>query len=96
MASSGIRVGAWDYLRFKHIIPQEINSQIVAAKLIVYAGEDDERFTFITPEAYFELKKWKLSIDSGEAVNGDSWVTRNIGNTKKGYTRGLVSVPVKL
>lgn len=97
MASSGIRVGAWDYLRFKHIIPQEIDGQIVAAKLIVYAGEDDEHFTFITAEAYFELEKWKkYRIDSGEAVNGDSWVMRNIWNTKKGYTRGLVSVPVKL
>lgn len=59
MASSGIRVGAWDYLRFKHITPRKIDGQIVAAKLIVYAGEDDEHFTFITPEAYFEWKSGK-------------------------------------
>jgi hypothetical protein len=31
MASSGIRVGAWDYLKFKHIIPLERAGQIVAA-----------------------------------------------------------------
>lgn len=97
MASSGIRVGAWDYLKFKHIIPLERAGQIVAAKLIVYAGEYDEHFTFITPEAYFELEKWKkYRIQSGEVVNAESWVMRNIWNTKKGAARGLVSVPVKL
>lgn len=43
------------------------------------------------------MEKWKkYRIDSGEAVNSDSWVMRNIWNTKKGYTRGLVSVPVRL
>lgn len=44
MASSGIRVGAWDYLRWRHIRPIEKN-EVIAAKMIVYAGEDDEYFT---------------------------------------------------
>jgi integrase len=39
MASSGIRVGAWNYLKWKHIIPIQKNGQIIAAKLIVYAGD---------------------------------------------------------
>jgi integrase len=59
MASSGIRVGAWDYLKFKYIIPIERNGLVVAAKLIVYAGESDKYFTFLSPEAYQELEKWK-------------------------------------
>ena len=98
MASSGIRVGAWDFLKWKHIIPIERNGVSVAAKLIVYAGEDDEYFTFITPEALHELEKWKeYRIHSGEeSLDKESWVMRNIWNTKKGYTRGLVSAPVKL
>jgi integrase len=97
MASSGIRVGAWDFLKFKQIVPLERDGQIVAGKLIVYAGEDDEYFTFISSEAYFELEKWKqYRIQSGEPVTSESWVMRNIWNTKKGYTRGLVSAPVKL
>jgi integrase len=40
MASSGIRLGAWDYLEWGHILPIEKNSQIVAAKVIVYAGDE--------------------------------------------------------
>jgi hypothetical protein len=97
MASSGIRVGAWDFLKWKHIIPIEKNGLTVAAKLIVYSGEEDEYFTFITPEAYLELEKWKeYRIHSGEDMNNESWIMRNIWNTKKGYTRGMVSAPVKL
>ena len=59
MVSSGIRVGAWDFLKWKHIIPVERIGQIIAAKLIVYAGKEDEYFRFITPEAYLELEKWE-------------------------------------
>ena len=46
MLSSGIRVGAWDWLRWKHIIPIERNGAIVAAKIIVYAGEPEQYFSF--------------------------------------------------
>jgi integrase len=53
MASSGIRIGAWDYLRWSHIRPIERNGEIIAAKIIVYAEEDEEYFTFISPEAYY-------------------------------------------
>ena len=47
MASSGIRLGAWDYLRWGHIRPKIAENgpgEIVAAKIIVYAGEEDEYF----------------------------------------------------
>jgi integrase len=61
MASSGIRVGAWDYLKWGHVIPsvsKDDNAVVVAAKLRVYANEDDEYYTFISPEAYYLLKNW--------------------------------------
>ena len=57
MASSGIGLGAWDYLKLKHLTPIERGGKIVVAKIIGYAGDDDEYFSFITPEAYYELKK---------------------------------------
>jgi hypothetical protein len=40
MCSSGIRVGAWNYLRWTHVtaITDEKTGKIVAAKLLVYAG----------------------------------------------------------
>jgi hypothetical protein len=48
MISSGIRVGAWDHLKWDHIHPIMKNGKLIAAKVIVYAGEDDQYFTFIT------------------------------------------------
>jgi hypothetical protein len=45
MCSSGIRLGAWDYLQWKHVIPQKNeNGQVIAAKLIVYSGEAEEYY----------------------------------------------------
>jgi hypothetical protein len=39
MASSGIRIGAWDFLKWKHITPhKDANGEIVASKLTIYAG----------------------------------------------------------
>ena len=58
MASSGIRVGAWDYLQWGHIRPLEGDGEVIAAKMIVYAGEDEEYFTFISPEALRALQEW--------------------------------------
>jgi integrase len=56
MASSGIRLGAWDYLRWGHIKPIEQGGKIIAAKVIVYPGDVEEYYTFISPEAYYELE----------------------------------------
>jgi hypothetical protein len=57
MASSGIRLGAWESLLWKHIIPiTNQNGELSAAKIIVYAGDSEEYYSFITPEAYESLK----------------------------------------
>jgi hypothetical protein len=58
MASSGIRLGAWDYLHWKDIEPISKDGRVVAAKVTVYSGEEDEYFSFITPEALSELERW--------------------------------------
>ena len=69
LASSGIRVGAWDYLQWRHIIPIERESKRVAAKVVVYAGTEDAYFSYLTPEAYRELAAWmKYIADSGKKV----------------------------
>ena len=57
MISSGIRIGAWDNLKWKHVSPIHRNEKLVGAKLTVYVGESEEYFTFISSEAYLELKK---------------------------------------
>jgi len=75
MVSSGIRIGAWDYLQWKHVSPM-INAEgdIVAARLLVYAGEAEEYYSFITQEAYNSLKDWMDFRSSyGENISGESW-----------------------
>ena len=43
MVSGGFRLGSWDYLKWKHVIPIENKEgEIISAKLIIYAGEPDE------------------------------------------------------
>ena len=97
MCTSGVRLGFWENARWKQIIPIEKNGVVVAAKLIVYPGTDEEYFTFISISAYNELMKWKAyRIQSGEIVTEESFIMRQIWKTKKGYTRGLITVPVQL
>ena len=44
MVSAGIRLGAWDDLKWKHIQTFEKDGEIVAAKIIVYAGSDGQYY----------------------------------------------------
>ena len=70
---------------------------IIAAKVRVYAEDEEEYFSFITPEAYHELQKWiSYRSNSGEIITDKSWVMRNIWDTKLGYMKGLVTAPRKL
>lgn len=96
MCSSGIRLGAWNYLRWGDITPIKQDDDVVAAKIVVYAGDEEQYISFISPEAYLELEKWINSrINSGEKITKDSWLMRDLWNTEK-FSRGLVSVPKKL
>jgi hypothetical protein len=98
MASSGIRLGAWGYLKWGHISPEYDDRQYVAAaKVTVYPGEEEEYFTFISPEAYDALSDWmKYRQSAGEVITEDSWVMRNLWDTRVAQGRGLVSVPKQL
>jgi len=73
MLSSGIRIGAWNYLRVKDAEPVEQDGKLVCAKLKVYAGEPEEYTTFLTPEAYSALKAYlEFRKMNGEEVEPDS------------------------
>ncbi len=101
MVSSGIRVGAWNYLKWKHVTPLYApNNVLLAGKLIVYAGEPEEYFTFITSEAYIALKKWMDFRKSyGEQISGESWLMRDMWRTTDmdyGAKTGMAHQPIQL
>jgi hypothetical protein len=84
MASSGIRVGAWNYLRFRDMKPMERDGKIVACRLTVYAGTPEQYTTFITPEAYASLHRYlQYREHHGEQLTPDSPLLRNTFNTSK-------------
>jgi hypothetical protein len=98
MVSSGIRVGAWDYLRWRDIQPIEQSEEIVAARMVVYAGEESDSYvTFITPTASRLLSEWmKYREESGEVITGESWVMRDLWDTRVKISKGLVTIPKQL
>jgi hypothetical protein len=104
MCSSGIRLGAWDYLRWKHLerIPKDEKDPVIAAKLIVYAGEPEEYYSFVTPEAYNALKEYmEFRSYHGENITGESWLVRDIWQIsdvkiKRGGRTGLATHPQKI
>ena len=101
MISSGIRIGAFDYLKLKHIIPlKDEDGKIIAAKMIVYAGEPNQYTTFISPEAYNSWMEWvNFRASYGEKITEDSWVMRDMWKTTNityGAKLGYATTPVKL
>jgi hypothetical protein len=106
MASGGFRLGAWDYLQWKHVYPisndEKIRQgdEVLAAKLIIYADEAEEYYTFLTPEAYYVLKDWMdFRASYGEKITGESWLMRDLWQTTNlnyGARWGLATNPKKL
>jgi hypothetical protein len=104
MASGGFRLGAWDYLQWKHVSPTNSENakdgEVIAAKLIVYADEAEEYYTFITPEAYYALKDWMdFRASYGEKITGESWIMRDLWQTTNmnyGARWGLATNPKRL
>jgi integrase len=82
MISSGIRVGSFDYLKWKHVVPIINYGVVVAAKLIVTNTKINNRiyFSFITSEAYNILKDYmNFRQLHGEKITGRhyaSWEER--------------------
>jgi len=72
-------------------------SQVIAAKLVIYGGDDNEYFSFITPEAYHSINDWmNYRRECGESINGDSWVMRNLWNSTNPKGKGSINLPKNL
>jgi hypothetical protein len=97
MTSSGIRLSAWNYLKWNHIAPVLRDDQIVAARIQVYADDDDEYFSFITREAFNALDEWMTyRKQSGEKITGDSWLMRNLWDVTTPKGKGVITIPKRL
>ena len=66
--------------------------------MVVYAGDEEQYISFLSPEAYTELEKWmEFREECGERVDEDSWVMRQLWNTKEGhYHHGKIKETTKL
>ena len=97
VSSCGFRLGSWDYLKWRNVHPIRRGNQVIAAKLVVYGGDDDEYFSFITPEAYHSINDWMTyRRECGELINEDSWVMRNLWNSTTTKGKGSINNPRNL
>ncbi len=83
LVSCGARIGAFETLKWKHIIPINNKSkEVVAAKIRIYPGDREEYYSFLTVEAYNAVKDWMDYRSScGEKINKESFVMRDIWQT---------------
>lgn len=84
MCSSGMRLESWNYLRWGDIKAIERDGHLVAAKITIYAGDPEQYFSFITPEAYETIADWiGFREQAGEVITKDSWVMRDKWDLRK-------------
>lgn len=84
LVSSGIRIGAFETLKWKHITPlySKDKNELIAAKILVYPGDREQYYSFLTPEAYTSLDEWmKYRSQCGEDIDKESYVMRDIWQT---------------
>ena len=52
--------------------------------MVIYAGESEEYYCLITPEAYLSLREWMdFRQSSGEEITGESWLMKELWQTTK-------------
>jgi integrase len=96
LVSSGIRIGAFETLKWKHIMPiASTNNEV--AKILVYPGDREQYYSFLTPEAYSAVKDWmNYRAQCGETITKDSYVMRDIwekGDDKGASNPNVLSQP---
>jgi len=88
-ASSGIRVGAFDGMRWGDVTPVPAGEGGVrAARLLVYRDSEEEYVTFVSPECHEALLRYRaMREEAGERVTDDSPLIRDAWDTHP-YRKG--------
>lgn len=69
----------------------------MAARITVYAGENEQYYSYITPEALRTMQEWmEYRRQAGEQITPDSWVMRDLWDTGFPSGGGFATVPKKL
>lgn len=96
MESSGGRLGLFEYLNYGHIHKIERNGILVAAKIRIYAGTNDEYFSFVTPECYHAIEEYiSYRRSQGERITKDSPIIRDLFHPDK-LGKGEPHLPKRL
>ena len=98
--SSGIRVGAFEGMCWGDITPvykeggdKATPAQVRAARLVVYRGHVEEYVTFVSPECYDSLMRYRrLREGIGEAVTARSPLIRDVWDNHK-YRKRVAKDP---
>jgi CII-binding regulator of phage lambda lysogenization HflD len=103
MVSSGIRVGAWETLKVKHLTPvysPQNPKVVIAGRLKVYDGLPNPYTTFVSPEAYQTVQEYlDFRRSYGEQITGESWLLRDKFQSsvdKTAARKSMASHPQKL
>jgi len=84
LLSSGMRIGAFEWLKWRDVEPVKSDGYEFA-KLTIYRGENEEYYTFVTPECYKYLLDYRaLREQAGEKVSGESPLIRDDWGIYKG------------
>ena len=89
-ASSGIRVGAFDGMRWGDVtpVPAKEGGGVSAARLLVYRDSAEEYVTFVSPECHEALLRYRtMREEAGERVTDDSPLIRDAWDTHP-YRKG--------
>ena len=78
LLTSGISEGSIQSLTISDWSPIHRNNKLVAGKLVVYNGEPERYFTFITEECYHSIERYlEFRRDNGEELKHDSPLFRD-------------------
>jgi integrase len=89
LSASGARIGSVEYLRWRDVYEMELEG-VKLARVIIYRGEPEEYSTFVTPECYESLLRYRETREKvGEKVEPSSPVFAREVNKRK-FDQGKV------